>query len=528
MRIVVVNEEEEGLLGAQLQPLEDARVRLLAAALDAPDGPRVVAVLVVVGQEAVGEAEDRVHVDVRDEARCLVAVAPQQLRQGGLLQGQGLLDGEGQRAAGGALPRRPAHATVEAVHRRVEAGEEAREGGRGPGRLADRLLEDDALVGQRVEVGGGRARVAVGAEVVGPQGIDRNQEHVRGVGRRRTTGQPRLRLLQRGDPRGVAGVVLPRGVERPPHEIVRLGSPSHLKVGPADVVEQVRVRGLLPQGGLQQPDPALAVRLVGRAHEKQTEVVQRRGVVRTLLQGCFVLDARLVLAPQTLERGGPAPEHVGRQLRVDGRETLEHRQRFSVPPEDHQPVPKVAKRVRGPGIDLEGPLELGNGGGDLASAREQRSPQLVGCGELSVALGNVADGRERIFHALLTGVDHGDLQLGGQMLRVDLPSLLVLRQRLLELVLCQVRGPRLTVDVRRRGAFVAATLREDARQKDQGEPDGSASAICAVHAIRSNAVPGTNSPLPCPLARAGLAQRGTQGLDLAWARRGRPWSSCTV
>jgi hypothetical protein len=54
--------------------------------------------------------------------------------------------------------------------------------------LAPRLLEDDALGGEAaVDRGARRARVAVGAETVGAERVDRDEQQVRAVG-----GAPRI------------------------------------------------------------------------------------------------------------------------------------------------------------------------------------------------------------------------------------------------------------------------------------------------------------------------------------------------
>ena len=67
----------------------------------------------------------------------------------------------------------------------------------GPVRVG--LVEDDAPPAQRVHPGAGRPPVAVGAQVVGAQGVDRDQEHVEPVpGRDR----PRALRLLRGPLRG--------------------------------------------------------------------------------------------------------------------------------------------------------------------------------------------------------------------------------------------------------------------------------------------------------------------------------------
>ncbi len=80
------------------------------------------------------------------------------------------------------------------------AGEEA---GVGRPRLRDvshRVLEKDALPGQRVEGGGGAGGRAVGAHAVGPEGVDGDEEQVRG-GRRAGGGDEQREGSQHLQPR---------------------------------------------------------------------------------------------------------------------------------------------------------------------------------------------------------------------------------------------------------------------------------------------------------------------------------------
>ncbi len=65
---------------------------------------------------------------------------------------------------------------LERVVARVEPGQERGVRGERPGRWRRRVLEQDALGGESVEQRGGRPAVPVAAEVVGTQGIDRDQE----------------------------------------------------------------------------------------------------------------------------------------------------------------------------------------------------------------------------------------------------------------------------------------------------------------------------------------------------------------
>src|SRR5690606_30862424 len=71
------------------------------------------------------------------------------------------------------------------VHGAVGGGGQAGEEGGGarprPGGLGEGLLEDDGVFGEGVEGGGARLVVAVGAEAVGAQGVDHDQDDGRAV-----------------------------------------------------------------------------------------------------------------------------------------------------------------------------------------------------------------------------------------------------------------------------------------------------------------------------------------------------------
>ena len=109
--------------------------------------------VVVERVESLSETEDRVHVHIGHEARGSIAVAAKQLRQSVLRGAQGSLERERQFPAGRLLPPAPADATVQTVHRWIQAGQEGSDRRRRPGGLADRLREENALGGERVEMG---------------------------------------------------------------------------------------------------------------------------------------------------------------------------------------------------------------------------------------------------------------------------------------------------------------------------------------------------------------------------------------
>ena len=63
-----------------------------------------------------------------------------------------------------------------AMLRRVNRGEERGHRGRGPGRMGITALEKEAFLGEPVEVGTGGAGVSVTAQVVGPQGVNTDDD----------------------------------------------------------------------------------------------------------------------------------------------------------------------------------------------------------------------------------------------------------------------------------------------------------------------------------------------------------------
>src|SRR5262249_29712571 len=85
---------------------------------------------------------------------------------------------------------------------RERAREERDVRGKGHGDGGVGVLEDDALAGQGVDVRRRRTREAVGAEMVGPQGIDADQEDVADRGPRPPAGDEKRGSEQGEDRRG--------------------------------------------------------------------------------------------------------------------------------------------------------------------------------------------------------------------------------------------------------------------------------------------------------------------------------------
>ena len=78
-----------------------------------------------------------------------------------------------------------------------EAGEHRDVGGQGQGDVGVRVLEEDRLLAEAVEVRGLHARVAVGRQVVGAQGVDGDEDDGRARELRRP-GRARSRRARRG------------------------------------------------------------------------------------------------------------------------------------------------------------------------------------------------------------------------------------------------------------------------------------------------------------------------------------------
>ena len=74
--------------------------------------------------------------------------------------------------------RKPVLPTVGAVDGRPHPSEDRAHRGLGPGRLADRVLEQRRAIGEGVDSRGDRPRVAVAAQMVGTQGIDHVDQDV--------------------------------------------------------------------------------------------------------------------------------------------------------------------------------------------------------------------------------------------------------------------------------------------------------------------------------------------------------------
>jgi hypothetical protein len=151
-------EEERTLPGTRPQMLKNGAVELVRKDVDGMPVQILDEMLVLV--EIAPETELPGHVGVADHGAGLVAEAAED---------------PGQRRS---LGREGVEPPVGAVDLGMEAGEEGRHGGARPGGLRIGGGEEGRLLGEGVNVGRGRPIVAVGAEVVGPQGVDEVDQDV--------------------------------------------------------------------------------------------------------------------------------------------------------------------------------------------------------------------------------------------------------------------------------------------------------------------------------------------------------------
>ncbi len=168
VRVVVVQEQEEPLVRVLLQPLQCEAARLLPPALT--DGQLLVRILeaVFVVLEALVESGLGIQDEGADDGARREAAPAENL---------------GQRFA--RVPQLVVEVVADAVTGRNGAGQHRavsrqrhRNGGVG-------VPEDDAFPGDPVDVRGGAAGMAVAAEVVGPAGVDADQQDVADRGRGR-------------------------------------------------------------------------------------------------------------------------------------------------------------------------------------------------------------------------------------------------------------------------------------------------------------------------------------------------------
>ncbi len=142
--------------------------------------------LVVVDLEAVGEAEAAVEHEGADEG---AGAEPLAGEHGGESR---LVAREGARAV-----------VAQSMVKRQQPGEQAGMGREGERYRRGSLVEADALLGEAVEPGGLGLLVAIGAEMVGADGVDGDQHHVPGRG---LGGALPLRLRAAGEePQGQEG-----------------------------------------------------------------------------------------------------------------------------------------------------------------------------------------------------------------------------------------------------------------------------------------------------------------------------------
>ena len=175
--------------------------------------------------ESLTEAEARRDRIRAHEGARVVATAPESRGQGRLTRLQ-----------------EEADVLAHAVARRVVPGQDRRVGGAGQGRRARNTREADTAMRQLVEDRGGGCRVAVGSHVIGPQGVDGDQQDVR----RRTTGEPHARA----DGRENEG----SGHQQPGATGARHGPIVHRTRGGR--TRRGRPRGTVPRGRTSTDEPA--------------------------------------------------------------------------------------------------------------------------------------------------------------------------------------------------------------------------------------------------------------------------------
>ena len=167
VRIEVMHPKKEGLHPLILKPGNGSRRDIFRKAAGAQELIAPLHVLVVV-LEPMGKAgQVRNQWPGADEGCVEVAEAAQDLGQ---VKPLGVL------GDGDAVDANP-------VLLRISAGEERNVGRTGQRDRAVGVLEANPLGGQTVNVGTGLAVVAVTGKMIGPQGIDGNQQNVRRVGR---------------------------------------------------------------------------------------------------------------------------------------------------------------------------------------------------------------------------------------------------------------------------------------------------------------------------------------------------------
>ena len=112
---------------------------------------------------------------------------------------RGLVPRGGQRRGQGRhVVRESAGVLLQAVAAGVEAGQQRGVGRQGPRGGRGDVLEHGTRGRQAVEGGGRVAVVAIAAQAVGPQGVDRDEQHVRGPARFRAAGRDERRDREDG------------------------------------------------------------------------------------------------------------------------------------------------------------------------------------------------------------------------------------------------------------------------------------------------------------------------------------------
>ena len=145
---------------------------------------------VVVALEALRQAEVAVEIrEVRDEGRGAIATIAEHLRERHRLGPERKRDLP---APVDRLPRKPCARQMRTVTPRVLAGEQRGVPGQGPRRRGARLREAERVGGERRQVGGRLARVAVRRQVIRARRVERDEDHVGRPGWRRHAGHHRV------------------------------------------------------------------------------------------------------------------------------------------------------------------------------------------------------------------------------------------------------------------------------------------------------------------------------------------------
>ena len=225
--------------------------------------------------------------------------------------------------------------------------------------------------------------IAVGAQVVRAQGIDHYEEHVGCLRGSLAAGKPLRGGLELLCAHGVCGRRRIRGGERALDQVVRFPVALRLQIGPAEIVEHLRITGVAAGGAFEEFDSAIA--LGGLARQREAEIVQRLRFVGLETEHLFVLSSCLGGSTEAVERRPPVKQHAVRGNGIELKGPLEELDRLARSAEHSQDDRVLVEPGRRVGRELGRPPILRLRLLELALSREGVTPGGVGFARIGVS-----------------------------------------------------------------------------------------------------------------------------------------------